>query len=202
MANPPNISGDPNGFNAAMFKTQRSVARAIRMLGYAVRPDHKTPEETVKKFQHDYNHCSKRFGEWGEVAVNGRIDTATLNALEHAVRWSKKRENRSGTPSARFWRALCSDRRPDCLDSEGYGRMYAETEQKEKVEPQESSFVEVQPNGSAKLRNLHTDDALRCDVLDFERQGDVVFAIVKLPPQADLPNGRSEPLCCPCTIRR
>ena len=112
MSAPPNLSEDPKGFNSTMFGTKRSISRALRMLGYPIRPDHEAPESTVITFQREYNRCSRRFGKWGEVEVHGRVDTETLNALEHALRWAKHRENQTGTPSARFWRALCTAHPP------------------------------------------------------------------------------------------
>ncbi len=201
MAKPPNLSGDAKGYNSQMFKSSRAVRRGFKLLGYGVNPsDHKVPGSTVRQFQHDYNRCSERFGRWGQVRVTGKLNRETLNGLEHAVRWSKKRENRDGTPSARSWQALCSDRGIACRDASG-SRTYSKTDTPA-PKARESSFVEVLPNGSGKLRNIHTDDALRCEILNFELHGDVVFATVAVPPQGDLPGGRSEPITCPCVLGR
>ncbi len=212
MARPPNLSGDARGFNSQMFKSDRAVRRGFRMLGYAVNPrDHKVPKSTVQQFQRDYNKCAERFGRWGKVEVSGRIGKTTLNALEHAVRWSKKRENREGIPTARSWQALCANRRAACLDTECVdGRNYsappevgAEAYATVTVpEAREENFVEVLPVGRGKLRNIHTDDALRCNILGFERHAEVIFAIVEVPPQRDLPGGRSDSITCPCVLGR
>lgn len=179
-----------------MFKSRRAVRRGFKILGYAINPhDHEVPSQTIRQFQRDYNKCSDRFNQWGNVEVGGSLDIDTLNALEHAVRWSRKRENSEGIPSARFWQSLCADLRPEL----NYKRAYAQTEP---VKEKETNFVEVLPNGIGKLRNIYTDDALRCNILAFERHGDVIFAIVEVPPQGDLPNGRDEQINCPCIFAR
>ena len=200
MAAPPNLSKDAKGFNSQMFKSDRAVRRGFRILGYGVNPrDHKVPANTVRQFQRDYNKCAERFGHWGKVKVTGKLNRDTLNALEHAIRWSKKRENDQGIPSARSWQALCGDiDSPDCFDksSRTGARAYAQPE------AAETNFVEVLPNGTGKLRNIHTDDSLRCEILCFDRHGEVVFATVKIPPQGDLPGGRPDPISCPCVFAR
>ena len=163
------------------------------MLGYPVDPKvHEPDAKTVKKFQRDYNRCDMNFDSWGDIAITGKIDIPTLNALEHAIRWSKKRENDTGVPSGRSWRALCT----------GSGRKYSSTGEEsddDVVTPDtESNYIEIQQDGSGKLCNIHNDHALRCSILAFERAGDVVFAVVDVPPQGDLPHGRPEPITCPC----
>lgn len=175
-----------------MFKTNRSVRRGLRMLGYPVDPKVTEPDaKTVEKFQQDYNRCDMHFESWGDIAITGKIDVPTLNALEHAIRWSKKREDDTGQPSGRSWRALCS----------GPGRTYAAADESAPAHlASESNYVEILPDGSGKLRNVHTDDALRCNILAFERQGDIVFAVVEVPAQGDLPSGRAGPITCPCVM--
>lgn len=202
MAQPPNLSGDAKGFNSKMFKSQRGVRRALKALGYGVNHCLRTiPTSTIRQFQTDYNKCAEKFGRWGKVDRTGKIDRQTLNALEHAIRWCKKRENRDGIPSARAWQSLCAHRRKVCRDTECEdGRSFSATP--EKVEERETNFVEVMPDGTGKLRNIHTDDALRCSIIAFERYGEVVFAVVDVPSQGDLPNGRSEPISCPCVLGR
>jgi len=199
MANPPNLSGDAKGFDSKMFSTERAVRRGFQLIGYGVNlRKNKVPSDTVEQFQRDYNRCSDRFGKWGKVQITGKLDRISLNALEHAIRWSKKRENKCGMPAARSWRALCTNRKSAGCES---GRSYSEAEN---PTPRESAtnFVEVLPNGSAKLRNTRTDDALRCNIINFELHGDIVFALVEVPSQGDLPGGRPEPITCPCILGR
>lgn len=200
MAAPKNLSRDTKGFNSRMFKSERAVRRGFMMLGYGVNTcEHKVPSNTVRQFQRDYNKCANRFGHWGQVKITGKLNRDTLNALEHAIRWSKKRENDQGIPSARSWQSLCGDRRAACIDTdecESGRRKYGQTDLSE------TNFVEVLPNGSGKLRNIHTDDSLRCDIICFERHGDVVFSTVNVPSQGDLPGGRPNSITCPCVFAR
>jgi len=205
MPAPPNLSKDAKGFNTSMFKSDRAVRRGFRLLGYGVSNRfHKVPGDTVRQFQRDYNKCADRFGRWGKVKVTGKLNKDTLNALEHAIRWSKKLENTQGTPSARSWQSLCASRRNACLDppsGKGKTRAYAQAEA-ELPEARGTNFVEVLTNGSGKLRNIHTDHALRCNILAFERHGDTVLAVVEIPPQGDLPGGRPDSITCPCVFAR
>jgi hypothetical protein len=152
--------------------------------------EHKVDRKTVVKFQGSYNRCAKKFGKWGEVDVNGRLDNDTLNALEMALRWTKRRENKDGTPSAVVWQSLCKD-----LAAADHGRRTSDMSERG------TNYVEVMPNGMAKLRNIHNDHALRANVLEFEKHGPVVFAKVEIPPQGGLPKGRAE-ICCPCVFSR
>lgn len=199
MAAPPNFTKDPDGYNRQMFRSERAVRRGFMMIGYPVNTgDHRVPKGTVLQFQRDYNKCSERFGQWGKVVENSSLDIPTLNALEHAIRWSKKRENKDGTPTARSWQSLCHAAPGDSCGGER--RIIAS--RTEKPTSYETRYIEVSPQGTAKLRDTNTDLALRADVLDFERDGNVVFAIVKIPPQADLPGGREEPFRCPCVLGR
>lgn len=211
MTAPPNLSKDVKGFNSSMFKSDRAVRRGFRVLGYAVNPrDHKVPANTVRQFQRDFNRCGERFGRWGQVKVTGKLNRNTLNALEHAIRWSKKRENREGVPSARSWQALCADRSSGCTDPASSNqrgprrrRAYAQADQAPPDLPERgTNFVEVLSNGTGKLRNIHTDHALRCNIIAFERYGDTVFVLVEVPPQGDLPGGRPDHIKCPCIFAR
>ncbi len=201
MANPPNYTGDPKGFNTRMFKSDRAVRRAFMILGYGInRCVHKVPRETVEQFQKDFNVCGQRFSQWGSVTVNGALDKPTLNALEHAVRWSKRRESRDGMPSATSWQSLCRDRRtPECGECDEHGRPIIRRKNTNRTE---TKFVEVTAQGTAKLRDMNSDVSLRAELIDFERDGDVVFAVVKIPPQADLSGGRDKPFRCPCVLAR
>lgn len=203
MPAPPNLSKDVKGWNSSMFKSDRAVRRAFRILGYSVSNRfHKVPSDTVRQFQHDYNKCAERFGHWGKVKTTAKLNKDTLNALEHAIRWSKKRENREGIPTARSWQALCGVRRASGSRAYAQSESPASPEAPEAPEGRGTNFVEVQPNGTGKLRNIHTDHALRCNIIAFERAGDTVFALVEIPPQSDLPGGRTDQIKCPCIFAR
>jgi len=199
---PPNFTDHPSGYNRRMFSSERAVRRGFMMLGYGINTRlHEVPKSTVRKFQRDYNKCADRFGQWGKVDENGDLDKPTLNALEHGIRWSKKRENKEGIPTARSWQSLCRDATSDsCGECGEDGR--AKIPKRKESSRFDNQYIEVTPQGIAKLRSIDTDIALRAEVIDFERDGNVVFAIVKIPPQADLPGGRDKPFRCPCVLGR
>ena len=198
MATPPNFTNNEAGYNRQMFRSDRAIRRGFMRIGYPVNTGlHKVPKSTVTQFQRDYNKCSDRFGQWGKVKENGALDIPTLNALEHAIRWSKRREDKEGVPSARSWQSLCHDAPGDsCGGKKAIASRIMESD------AYETRYVEVTAQGTAKLRDTETDLALRAEVVDFERDGNVVFAIVKIPPQSDLPGGREEPFRCPCVLGR
>lgn len=203
MPTPPNLSNDSAGFNSRMFRSDRAIRRGFRVLGYGINPkDHKVPSGTIKQFQRDYNHCAEKFGRWGRVDIHGKIDKPTLNALEIAIRWAKKKENTQFIPSARVWQSLCSFRKSACNDhddcSDNSQRSYSSTD----IEKSETNFVEILSNGFGRLRNIHTDDSLRCNIECFDKHGDVVFATVTVPPQGGLPKGRDKSITCPCVFRK
>jgi hypothetical protein len=201
MASPPNISKHPKGYNKKMFRSDRAVRKGFMILGYGVNTTrHKVTRDTVREFQRDYNKCSDKFGQWGKVEITGELNKDTLNALEHAVRWSKKREDNEGVPSARSWQSLCH-KRPSYPGGCGSDEKVVVSRTHER-EPYEASYVEIAKNGIAKLKSIDSDIALRAEVVGFERDGAVVFAIVKIPPQSDLPGGRAEPFRCPCVLSR
>lgn len=196
---PPNTSGDPRGYNTSMFNTDRAVKTALRRLGYGVSPTVDIPGSTILRFQHDYNKCADRFGKWGKTDTTSMLDKHTLNAIETALRWSEKSEKRHGTPSANSWQSLCKN-----LDHLGCGksRRYSAAPAPDlEVSPDETRYVEILPNGNGKLRSTASDRALRANVMDYERHGDVIFAVVVLPPQDGLPGGRDKPFKCPCVLR-
>jgi hypothetical protein len=92
---PPNISGDPAGYNTLMFRNEDDVARSLQYLGYR-NPD---GNAMVRKFQRHWNLVVNRIGyvpdryrsiSWphlpqGLVKVDGKIGPQTLNALEIAL---------------------------------------------------------------------------------------------------------------------
>lgn len=187
---------DP-GFNLQMFKSRRSICRALRCLGYGINERHDSPPiETVQQFQQDFNKCSDKIGRWEKIAASGILDVDTLNALERAVQWAKDLEGANGTPSARSWQSLCS------YSGRGQGSKRAYSQTKEFELEKGTNFVEILPSGIGKLRNTYTTNALRCSIIRFERHGDFIFAVVEVPPQGDLPSGRNEQICCPCLFSR
>jgi len=191
---PPNLSQSKAGYNTQMFPNNRAVCRAFRILGYTVSSSRsKISKRIVVQFQKDYNKCSCKFNKWGHIEINGQLNKETLNAVEIALRWTKKQAKKEGLPEPVTWQNLCK--------KIGDGRGYSATD-KEKSEEKEkaTNYIEVLPNGQAKLRNIYNDRALRADILDFEKHGPVIMAVAILPPQADLPNGKNNPITCPCVF--
>lgn len=178
------------------LKNSREIRNGFRVLGYAVDlRSHEVSQEIIRQFQRDYNKCSDRFDHWENIEITSSLDGDTINALDRAIRWSKNRENAEGIPSARSWQSLCADLGPNLNPA----RVYAQLESPKETE---TNFVEVLSNGTGKLRNIYTSDAFRCNILSFERHGNVIFAVVEIPPQADLPDGRDESISCPCIFTR
>ncbi len=106
---PPNISGNPLGYNQKVFGSEFAIKMAFAVLGYGINPFDKTYEGVpeiinpaiVKQFQRDYNALSS-YGvdgqkydgisvpsDFGYVETDGNIGPETLNALEHALSWAK-----------------------------------------------------------------------------------------------------------------
>ena len=185
------------GFNFHMFKSRRSICQALRYLGYEISDGANVPPtKTIQQFQKDFNNCSGKIGRFGKIDTNGYPDTNTLNALERAVQWAKDLEVSSPMPGARSWQSLCS------YSGQGESLDEAYSKANELNLDKGTNFVEVLPSGIGKLRNSYTDDSLRCNILSFERRGDIIFAVVEVPPQGDLPGGRNEQICCPCLFSR
>ena len=91
MNKPPNFSKDTAGYSTRLFPNDRAVRRAFRILGYAVSASHlKVSKRVVVQFQKDYDKCSHKFSKWGEIEINGQLNKETLNAIEIALRWTKK----------------------------------------------------------------------------------------------------------------
>lgn len=182
--NPSNISGDIKGFNSRLFKSDRAIRRAFIVLGYSVDPNMlRVPESAIRRFQTDYNVASSRLSSIGSLHISGKINKETLNALEFAIRWSKKRSSVKTTSIAECWRSLIGNKDK---------RAYSGTDHSP------SNFVEVNSDGSGNLRSTKTDSALRCIVLSFEKRGETVFATVSVPPQGDMPEGCKSSITCPC----
>jgi hypothetical protein len=102
-SNPPNISGDPKGYNSAMWQTPRNVREILKMLGYSITVND-TPVKNnaaARKFQGHYNLASKggmteqvpggpaaalvqpgTLSATGTVLEDGTMGKHSLNALE------------------------------------------------------------------------------------------------------------------------
>lgn len=160
----------------------RRIRRAFLALGYSVsNASYDIPENSVKDFQSDYNNCADNLKGWDKIAVNGKLDKETLIALDSAVKLAEYKSGRSLDEIEGSWKYLC----------------------KKHEKPNEDlRYVEVMPNGSANVRDLQSDLSLRANLIAFDREGDVIFAIVSIPAQADLPAGQEERLRCPCVVRR
>lgn len=101
--NPPNMSGDPEGYNTQRWPDTAMVCKGFGALGYDVRwkdPQNKIQlscdehgkvstfdASQVKQFQRDYNKIALIPG-WGGIkgtlAVDGIAGINSMNAIEHA----------------------------------------------------------------------------------------------------------------------
>lgn len=94
--NPPNISGDPDGYNTERWPNTQAACMGGGALGYAFYPDCSAGNLTsnlqftkaiVKKFQGDYNKIALHPG-WGGIRgkldVDGVVGVNTFNAMEAA----------------------------------------------------------------------------------------------------------------------
>jgi len=189
MMKPLNTTRDPKGFNSKIFKDDRSIRRAFIILGYSVNHSSlKVPKSSVLKFQKDYNIASQKNSSMGALKADGVIGKDTLNALEVAIRISKKNSQSNNLSIGKSWQVICGSIKP---------RKYAKSDD---IDYSKTNFVEVGKNGTGKLRSCITDKSLRCTVVDFERHGDVVFAVVEVPPQKDLAAGCLSKITCPCVF--
>ena len=92
---PPNISGDPAGYNSRTFRDESNVAHALQYLGYQS-PD---GNAMIRRFQRHWNLVISRIATvpdryrniqfahvpQGNLRVDGEIGPHTLNALEIAM---------------------------------------------------------------------------------------------------------------------
>lgn len=92
---PPNISGDPAGYNTQMFRNENDVGMALQYLGYRS-PD---GNAMLRKFQQHWNLVISRIAyvpdryrnipfphvPQGNLRVDGDIGPHSLNALEIAI---------------------------------------------------------------------------------------------------------------------
>lgn len=92
---PPNVSGDPQGYNTKLFRSEDDVAKALLFIGYK----HTDGNAMIRRFQRHWNgvishiaHVPDRYKTvnfvvmpQGNVIVDGLIGPQTLNALEIAI---------------------------------------------------------------------------------------------------------------------
>jgi len=92
---PPNISGDPAGYNTRTFRDEDDVGHALQYLGYQS-PD---GNAMIRRFQRHWNLVISRLAivpdryrniqfahiPQGNLRVDGKIGPHTLNALEIAM---------------------------------------------------------------------------------------------------------------------
>lgn len=92
---PPNISGDPLGYNSYLFRSEPDVAQSLQYLGY------KSPDGNamIRSFQRHWNLVISRLAlspdryrdiqfprqPQGNLQVDGEIGPNTLNAIEVAM---------------------------------------------------------------------------------------------------------------------
>lgn len=190
MKSPPNISNRPEGYNKRMFPDDRSIRKGFMSLGYGISYDrHEVSPDVTLQFQRDYNKCSRKLSRWGAIEADGKLGKDTMNALEIAIRWAKKAQNEGTLPSSTLWQSFCRES-PGCS---GFPE--------DAEEPIDNAkYVEINSNGSAMLRDLYKDGSLRVELASFERHGDAVIAVVTVPPQANMPRGRSGFLKFPCVV--
>lgn len=88
-APPPNVSGDPAGYNTALFPDSKAVRGALKFLGYPVNDTLTTPPPAsqVKRFQGHYNQSSimEQYDATGWLAEDGVPGKMTLRGLELAI---------------------------------------------------------------------------------------------------------------------
>jgi hypothetical protein len=98
-AHPPNITGNPAGYNTKLFQSDQQVVNILSELGYAWEGEQKFDfSRAVRQFQADYNALSnsipakRRLQDvtWvrvprGHLVADGSVGPVTLNALEIAL---------------------------------------------------------------------------------------------------------------------
>jgi len=111
----PNRTGNPAGYNNRLFRNNRKILKALNALGYKVKSLGKTKQDmmAIKKFQEDFNRCSRRFSfKWGTVSVNGMVSPDTLRALEIALVFVRQRQKKMrmrglNRTMAQCWQRCC-----------------------------------------------------------------------------------------------
>jgi hypothetical protein len=103
---PPNLSGNANGYNTAMFPDPKAVRAAMIVIGYPVEPNSaplEPKDPRVEQFQRDWNKAvaaykasDPAYWDWvsdkplltqltGTLTADGVAGAATLRALEIAM---------------------------------------------------------------------------------------------------------------------
>lgn len=190
--NPPNISKDKKGYNRKLFSNYRAVRRVMQRLGYKVTMTNtKAPAMVVRQFQRHYNHCSiKRFPKWGSLKVDGVAGRHTLNALEIALTWARKRSKVHGGTVHGNWQKMCHRLRPPRRKHRP-GKKFPR--------PKHVAYVEVMGKGQGKLRRPGKD--LRVYIKKLAKKGNLLFAYVQIPPQFGMPKGMAGKKWYPAVVK-
>lgn len=127
----PNRSGDPTGYNRRLFPNNEKALKGLLSLGYKVKSfsgKAKGDVAAIKKFQEDFNRCSRRFSfRWGTVSVNGLISPDTLRALEIALVFSRQRQKKMAMRGLNRSMAQCWHRSCKRSKKAGKGKSYSST---------------------------------------------------------------------------
>ena len=85
---PPNLSGDPAGYNTVRFPSAKKVKDGVHGLGYTVAYNFK---KAVAQFQSDYNIVHKHMPKKapGTLTIDGVPGVHTLNGMDWATRIAK-----------------------------------------------------------------------------------------------------------------
>jgi len=126
----PNRTGNPAGYNNRLFRNNRKILKGFAALGYRVKSLGKTKQDmmAIKKFQEDFNRCSRRFSfKWGTVSVNGMVSPDTLRALEIALVFVRQRQKKMAMRGLRRSMAQCWQRCCRRAKMAGKGRALSST---------------------------------------------------------------------------
>ena len=84
-SNPPNMSGDSDGYNTIMFSGPRAVREMLKWLGYNITISDKSvvQNSAAKEFQRDYNIAAEEgiFAAQGKILADGTMGKYSLRAL-------------------------------------------------------------------------------------------------------------------------
>ena len=179
----------------------RKIKKSLIALGYKVdiaKP--KIHNDHILRFQKDYNNCSNKLVNIVKIKESGELNKETIKAIGIAINFSYKIADKRKTSPNKVWHNLCGKFHKK--------RKYADATSSENKhshngkEDEHCNYLEIMKNGVCKLRNTNDDSALRADVLDFEKRGGAMFAVVILPPQDGLESGSEEKIICPCILHK
>jgi hypothetical protein len=180
------VPSQKSGYNTELFPNPRSVRRALKRLGYKVNlVNTAVPSGIARQFQKDFNLCVMNKHIQGEVLKIDRImGPRSLNALERALGFAQKVSAQKGMSTEQFWQNLC--------------RAVAPKKPKPGPVGKGKIFVELLGNGVGRLRR--PDGTLRVRVEELARKGNLLFAKITIPKQAEH-EGDSHPRWVPAIAR-